>query len=383
MIPNPTASPISRPTATINATTTSSNMPYWWTRNNKNGQGTVEKDWVLILKEVDNTILPWYQDKGVLPTLRTAFYRLVSKNMLPNDKGSYQGLSEQMVKAKKGEFGFRFKTIKWGCFADEGRLTRQDYPYYNSPKDYFQDRFDRLKYAVKEYTIPRWYKQPNYVEVWLEKEALVSTFRKFLKGKEVNIRKLTGFNGWESANQTFHDMAKTMYYEGVFWPESRNIHILYFGDMDPSGEDIERAVREQIEYFSEKTISYNTKQNKSIDLSHITLTRIAVTWDQMIKYNLPSDPDQKTKDKLIGTSAKKGDARTEKYIKHHDGIFKVAELDAMLSYQPDSLERLLVDATDQYFDNDIYDKVQSQLKRKDHKQIRKMLKDNVRFLDNI
>jgi hypothetical protein len=103
----------------------------------------------------------------------------------------------------------------------------------------------------------------------------------------------------------------------------------------------------------------------------------------MIKYNLPSDPDQKTKDKLIGTSAKKGDARTEKYIKHHDGIFKVAELDAMLSYQPDSLERLLVDATDQYFDNDIYDKVQSQLKRKDHKQIRKMLKDNVRFLDNI
>ena len=59
---------------------------------------------------------------------------------------------------------------------------------YQTPEQYVQSHIDFLKEASQSYTIPRWYKRPHYVEVWIEKP--------FLKDRDVMIVVNRGYSGW-------------------------------------------------------------------------------------------------------------------------------------------------------------------------------------------
>jgi hypothetical protein len=67
---------------------------------------------------------------------------------------------------------------------------------YRTPQQFVQVCIDFLKNASQNYTVPRWYKQPHYVEVWIEKLALADTFSSFLKGRDVRITVNRGYSGW-------------------------------------------------------------------------------------------------------------------------------------------------------------------------------------------
>ena len=66
---------------------------------------------------------------------------------------------------------------------------------YQTPEQYVQSRIDLLKQASQNYIVPRWHKQQNYVEVWIEKQALADTFSSFLKGRGVRIVVSRGYSG--------------------------------------------------------------------------------------------------------------------------------------------------------------------------------------------
>jgi len=66
---------------------------------------------------------------------------------------------------------------------------------YQTPEQYVQSRIDLLKQASQNYIVPRWHKQQNYVEVWIEKQALADTFSSFLKGRDVRIVVSRGYSG--------------------------------------------------------------------------------------------------------------------------------------------------------------------------------------------
>jgi hypothetical protein len=57
-------------------------------------------------------------------------------------------------------------------------------------------------------------------------------------------------------------------------PDKR-IHILYFGDFDPSGEDMDRHLVDALSYFFD------------LDRYLVDFERIAVTEDQIDEYDLP------------------------------------------------------------------------------------------------
>jgi hypothetical protein len=61
------------------------------------------------------------------------------------------------------------------------------------------------------------------------------------------------------------------------------VHILYIGDFDPSGDDMDRYIREELDFAG---------------LSEVIFKRIAVTPEQIKKYKLPYNPDKVTKEKL-------------------------------------------------------------------------------------
>jgi hypothetical protein len=54
----------------------------------------------------------------------------------------------------------------------------------------------------------------------------------------------------------------------------RQVHILYLGDNDKYGNDMDRQIREQITFFG---------------LSPNILERIALTDEQVLKYNIPTN----------------------------------------------------------------------------------------------
>ena len=69
---------------------------------------------------------------------------------------------------------------KGECLFRLGRFTIRRKVKKQKPKpvkkmnseDYFNVKVWDLESAADDYTMPRWYKQPKHVEIWLEKQAL-------------------------------------------------------------------------------------------------------------------------------------------------------------------------------------------------------------------
>jgi hypothetical protein len=249
--------------------------------------------WPNVIEIVINEILPYYQRKFISPSLREIYYRLVAKG-LPNTKSSYSQLSDKIVDARMAN------EIPWYIISDQSRfLYNDDIPEYETPEEYVQLGIDYLKNAHEKYTIPRWYGQPNYVEVWLEKKAAAGTIMNFLKDREIRIAPLGGFDSWGDAYK--HSLRlKSIVGNGI---EMENMYIIYLGDFDPSGSNIESHARQQLNFFGFDKINFK---------------RIAVTKEQIEKYGLPPQPeDSQTLQKL------NRDPRTDGFIKEHGQLFAV------------------------------------------------------------
>jgi hypothetical protein len=95
--------------------------------------------------------------------------------------------------------------------------------------------------------------------------------------------------------------------------------LLYAGDHDPSGEDIDRD-------FVDKTDCWDK------------VVRVALTAEQVDAYGLPPMPGKETDSRAAGFVAKHGELRQ-------------VELDAL---DPDDLEALYQDALDRFWDDDAY-----------------------------
>jgi hypothetical protein len=184
--------------------------------------------------------------------------------------------------------------------------------------------------ASRTYEIPRWYNQLHYVEVWIEKQALADTFSSFLRGRDVHIAVNKGYSSW-----TFlHD--NCMRLKQIIDDTGKQIHILYFGDFDPSGDDMDRHLKNAFSQFNLE--------------GKIDFRRIAVTREQIQEFNLPHKPqDEETVNKL------KRDTRTKGFIEKHGGELYAVELDALLAIVPSELQNIIQRSVDQFFDRDIYE----------------------------
>jgi len=94
------------------------------------------------------------------------------------------------------------------------------------------------KTVVKAYRRDVWEAQSQYLEVWLEKDALSGIFEAALRPYGVTLNVGRGYDGWDS----IHNAA------GRFG-EGEGVTILYFGDLDPSGEDMVRSLAERLAFF--------------------------------------------------------------------------------------------------------------------------------------
>ena len=125
---------------------------------------------------------------GEKPSVRGMWYILVSRypDKISNIPSMYSSYDKAITKAKKGEYGEGKSRLEEDAFVDNVRQVIDIDDDYETDESYIQRGIDHIRDAYQKYSIPRWYKQPNYVEVWLEKDAVVSMFYSILRKGEID-----------------------------------------------------------------------------------------------------------------------------------------------------------------------------------------------------
>jgi hypothetical protein len=208
-------------------------------------------------------------------TVRQVYYQLVSRHAIENTRSQYQRVSDLLVDAR------REGTIPWAWIEDRLRRPR--------PVAMWGGLADFARVAQQWYRRDVWGTQPGYVEVWLEKDALSGIFEAELSRYGVTLNVGRGFDGWDS----IHNAALR------YRRRRRGVAVLYFGDFDPSGEDMVRSLRVRL-----------ADRGAEPELVKCALTRADLT-----RYRLPPDP------------AKRTDSRSAKFIAEHGDVS--VELDAL------------------------------------------------------
>ena len=113
---------------------------------------------------------------------------------------------------------------------DHGRMLIADFTQiteYETAEEYVDGILDYIKNPFDYYHIPRWHEQAHYVEIWID--TMVGPFKNYLKSRHVPI----AFNKGNTGYQFFTDNCKRLEEIHDQFPEKK-IHILYFGDFDPT-----------------------------------------------------------------------------------------------------------------------------------------------------
>ena len=171
--------------------------------------------------------------------------------------------------------------------------------------------------AKYSYLLDKWEDQPNYVEVWVEKDALIDIVGQACRALDTPFFSCRGYTSqsemWLAA-QRF--IAQNEIRENCF--------IIHLGDHDPSGIDMTRDITERLELFG----------------AYVEVNSIALTMDQVNKYNPPPNP------------AKITDTRSSKYIREFGN--ESWELDAL---EPQMLAELITNEVTALRDDEIYERI--------------------------
>ena len=179
-------------------------------------------DWNVVVDK-SAELVRGYNAEGIRPTLRQVHYRLASLQVggYQNSANCYKGLSRKLVEARKDDL------IPWDGLADHVRQRHWSQ---------LQESIDFagiLELYVEDLGTDPWEKHDKRPIVWLEKDALAELVANIAKRLYVPVCVSRGYSSW-----TFiHDNLDLL-------DSNPQALVLYLGDHDPSGLDIERSWNE-------------------------------------------------------------------------------------------------------------------------------------------
>lgn len=199
-------------------------------------------------------------------TVRQTFYAAVSRGVIPKTEAVYKNVVGRLLVQMR-----RAGEIPFGWIADSTRWMRK-------PKTYASVG-DMLHQSQQFFRRALWDNQDAYVEIWLEKDALAGVILDVTSEFDVPLMVTRGYP------------SITYLYEAAEAIANRDkpAYLYYFGDFDPSGLDITRAVDEGIREFAPD--------------SEIHFERVAVTPEQIRILGLPTRPTKTTDSRSKGFGA--------------------------------------------------------------------------------
>ena len=257
------------------------------------------RDWIITnAKE----ILEGYYE-GI--TIRQLHYRLVTIGMT-NDTNHYKRVVSAMTIA-------RWKNIiGMDAFIDRERsVYGRTEAGEKDLDDEIENAKDQIKAWMRAYHLNKWSNQTNYVEVWIEKKALQGVFERPCLYAGVGLAPCKGY-----PSITFLNEAKERFMTAK--NKGKNLIMLYFGDHDPSGDNIPVSLKKNL-----------ARLGVDVDVK-----RIALTPEQVEEMGLPGVPPKHT------------DTRTLNWDGH-----SAVECDAV---EPKALAEMCKEAIKEYFDEELY-----------------------------
>jgi len=235
----------------------------------------------------------------------------------PNTINGYQKASRILTNMRYGGL------LDWNKIVDETRDVYKETPYANMN--------EAVESLLDRYRRDRWRRSRYYVKVWVEKRTLVNLFYPITDKFDIHLASGGGFS------------SATYVYEAIrrLYPQkekNKEIVVLYFGDLDPSGaymsEDIEERFREW-----------------GIDLE---VKRICLNAEHLDEYKLPKKFDVKAKkgERIYNKIAE--DPRAKWFYRKYGELFQV-ELEAL---DPRILNEMLTNAISEYVDMEEQTRVQ-------------------------
>lgn len=250
-----------------------------------------------------NSIVAEYEAQGYELTLRQVYYQLVARGFIPNNERSYKNLGNLINDGRLAGL------IDWYAIVDRTRNLRG-----NSHWDRPEDVIDSARYS---YMLDRWENQPNYVEVWDEKDALIGIVSQICRELDVPHFSCRGYTSqsemWSAAQRFIRQDYR----------ESRTI--IHLGDHDPSGIDMTRDIQERMDMFG----------------ADVFVKRVALTMEQIETFCPPPNP------------TKLSDARASGYIREYG--HECWELDAL---EPKVITSLIRNEVTALLDTDLLSEIE-------------------------
>ena len=259
-----------------------------------------------------NEILDDYARQGYDLTLRQLYYQFVARGIIANKDTEYKRLGSIINDARLAGL------VDWSRITDRTRNMKEN-SHWTSPRSI-------VEACAKQYQINKWSDQPNYVEVWVEKDALVGVLEVACRPLDVAYFSCRGYTSqsemWVASQRL---LAKVR--------EGKKVTIIHLGDHDPSGIDMTRDITDRLtnflRYHRAEEIYKANRRGKGEDkdtwvarmveladhdpvyLEPVTVNRIALTMTQVRSYDPPPNPAKITDSRAKGYIAEYGDESWE------------------------------------------------------------------------
>ncbi|MHC4060009.1 MAG: hypothetical protein ACYSR6_00150 [Planctomycetota bacterium] len=251
-------------------------------------------------------------------TLRQLYYQLVSRNEIPNTEREYKKLSRVVSRARLAGL------MDWEAVEDRNRVPRIPVEFCGLE--------DLAEAALRSYRLPRWQGQDYYAELWVEKDALASVLQPLATDYHVPMMVNRGYSSSSAMKEAAE---RYRVHQG-----KQSLVLFYLGDMDPSGEDMVRDIRDRLAEFW---------------IADIDVCKIALTVEQVQQFDPPPNP------------AKFKDPRAKDYIAKYGT--QSWEVDAL---PPRALGEIIRVAFDQVLNRELMDQVIVQEVRDKEKLLRQV-----------
>jgi hypothetical protein len=263
-------------------------------------------------------VLDDYRSQGYVMTLRQVYYQMIGRDLFPDAWIDRETGTKNNIKNYK-KFGVLVSDARlaglldWGMIEDRGREVQVN-SHWKSPAHI-------MRACAEQFSVDRWEGQENYVEVFVEKDALSGILLPVCSELDVRFTANKGY----SSSSAMYEAAARLALASNSGEYGKEIHIIYLGDHDPSGIDMTGDIERRFALFTRESFDIN-------------IHRLALNMDQVEMWQPPENP------------AKETDSRFAKYRDEFGD--KSWELDAV---EPATLADLVREKIEELIDNEQWD----------------------------
>lgn len=204
-------------------------------------------------RRIRAAIMQVFSEGGTPQTVRQVYYRLSVMSVVDKTESGYRKTAYHLRNMRLDD------TVPYGWIADNART-------WYKPRTY-RGMASALSIFQQAYRQDLWARQPDYVEIWIEKDALAGVIRPITYRWDVPLYVARGY----SSMSFLYEAAESIKSHG------KTAYVYHFGDWDPSGVDAAYKIRDGLRDHG----------------ADIEFKRVAVTEEQVTPHNLPTRPTKK------------------------------------------------------------------------------------------